>query len=117
VPGLDDLATAMPAILDAEKAELLRQPTALRNQLTRPVQTIEQARKGAARLPWTEVVLRLLGSELSVAGIGDALYVSRNTVKTHARDLPQARRHDTSCCGRSGEGASVAVSRRRVNAQ
>jgi prolyl-tRNA synthetase len=57
--GLDDLATAMPAILDAEQAELLRQATTLRNRLTRPVRTIEQAlewaREGAARVPWTEV--------------------------------------------------------------
>ena len=43
----------MPAILDAEQAELVRQATELRDRLTRPVQTIEeareQARKGAAR--------------------------------------------------------------------
>ena len=40
-------------------------------------------------------VLRLLGTELSVAEIGEQLYVSRNTVKTHVRgDLPQARRRN-----------------------
>ncbi len=32
-------------------------------------------------------VLRLLGSELSIAGIGDELFVSRNTVKTHVRGI------------------------------
>jgi LuxR family transcriptional regulator, maltose regulon positive regulatory protein len=32
-------------------------------------------------------VLRLLGSELSVAQIGDELYISRNTVKTHVRGI------------------------------
>jgi len=32
-------------------------------------------------------VLRLLGSELSIAEIGDQLYVSRNTVKTHVRGI------------------------------
>lgn len=32
-------------------------------------------------------VLRLLGSELSVAEIGDELYISRNTVKTHVRTI------------------------------
>jgi LuxR family transcriptional regulator, maltose regulon positive regulatory protein len=32
-------------------------------------------------------VLRLLGSELSIAQIGDQLYVSRNTVKTHVRGI------------------------------
>jgi prolyl-tRNA synthetase len=54
--GLDELASAMPAILDAEQAELMRQATELRDRLTRTVQTIddarEQAREGAARLPW-----------------------------------------------------------------
>jgi LuxR family maltose regulon positive regulatory protein len=51
--------------------------------------------KGARRSP-VEVdelsaremaVLRLLGSELSIAEIGDQLYVSRNTVKTHVRAI------------------------------
>ena len=32
-------------------------------------------------------VLRLLGSELSVAEIGEELYISRNTVKTHVRGI------------------------------
>ena len=32
-------------------------------------------------------VLRLLGSELSVAQIGEELYISRNTVKTHVRGI------------------------------
>jgi LuxR family maltose regulon positive regulatory protein len=32
-------------------------------------------------------VLRLLGSELSIAEIGDQLYISRNTVKTHVRGI------------------------------
>jgi prolyl-tRNA synthetase len=46
----------MPAILEGEQAELLRQATELRDRLTRPVTTIdtarEQGREGAARLPW-----------------------------------------------------------------
>jgi prolyl-tRNA synthetase len=53
---LDDLASAMPAILEPEQAELARQATELRDRLTRTVQTIEeareQAREGAARLRW-----------------------------------------------------------------
>jgi prolyl-tRNA synthetase len=59
---LDSLASAIPEILEAEQAELLRQATELRERLTRPVRTIEeaaeQARAGAARLPWA-----LLGPE------------------------------------------------------
>ena len=54
--ALDGLARAMPAILDAQQDELLRQATALRDRLTTPVTTIEeaveQARTGAARIPW-----------------------------------------------------------------
>jgi hypothetical protein len=53
---LDGLADAMAAILAAEKAGLLRHATALRDRLTRPVGTIEeaaeQARDVAARVPW-----------------------------------------------------------------
>jgi prolyl-tRNA synthetase len=54
--ALDDLARAMPAILEAEQAELLQQARELRDRLTRPVRTIDEARKqareGAARIPW-----------------------------------------------------------------
>jgi prolyl-tRNA synthetase len=60
--ALDGLASTMPEILAAEQAELLRQATELRDRLTRPVRTVEeaaeQARDGAARLPWAR-----LGSE------------------------------------------------------
>jgi prolyl-tRNA synthetase len=60
--ALDSLANTMPATLEAEQAELLRQATELRDARTRPVRTIEeaveQARDGAARLPWA-----LLGPE------------------------------------------------------
>jgi prolyl-tRNA synthetase len=71
---LDELASAMPAILDAEQARLLRQATELRDRLTRPVQTInealEQAREGAVRLPWnalgTAGERRLLNDGISV---------------------------------------------------
>jgi prolyl-tRNA synthetase len=46
----------MAAILAREQAELLRQATTLRDRLVRPVGTIEeaaeQARDGAARMPW-----------------------------------------------------------------
>jgi prolyl-tRNA synthetase len=46
----------MRGVLEAEHAELLRQATALRDRLTRPVRTVEEAaeqtREGAARLPW-----------------------------------------------------------------
>src|SRR5215207_6465861 len=41
--ALDGLAEAMVAILAGEQAELLRQATALRDRLTRPVRTIEEA--------------------------------------------------------------------------
>jgi LuxR family transcriptional regulator, maltose regulon positive regulatory protein len=40
-------------------------------------------------------VLRLLGSELSVAQIGEELYVSRNTVKTHVRGIYRKLDTDT----------------------
>lgn len=40
-------------------------------------------------------VLRLLGSELSVAQIGDELYISRNTVKTHVRGIYRKLDADT----------------------
>ena len=57
--ALDGLASAMPAILEREQAELLRQACELRDRLTAPVRTIdeavEQARDGAARLPWAVV--------------------------------------------------------------
>jgi prolyl-tRNA synthetase len=57
--ALDGLARAMPEILAAEQAELLRQAKELRDRQTRPVGTIEeaaeQARDGAARLPWARV--------------------------------------------------------------
>ncbi len=56
---LDELALAMPAILDAEQAELVRQAREFRDRLTRTVRTIEEAREqaheGAARLPWAAV--------------------------------------------------------------
>jgi prolyl-tRNA synthetase len=54
--ALDGLAGEMAAILAGEQAELLRQATDLRDRLLRHVDTIEeaaeQARDGAARLPW-----------------------------------------------------------------
>jgi prolyl-tRNA synthetase len=60
--ALDGLANTIPEMLEAEQAELLRQATELRERLTRPVKTIEeaaeQAGNGAARLPWA-----LLGPE------------------------------------------------------
>ena len=40
-------------------------------------------------------VLRLLGSELSIAEIGDELYISRNTVKTHVRGIYRKLDADT----------------------
>jgi prolyl-tRNA synthetase len=72
--ALDGLADAMVAILAAEQAELLRQATALRDRLVRPVCTIEeaaeQASEGAARLPWAalgpEGEQRLLDDGISV---------------------------------------------------
>src|ERR671922_629211 len=54
--ALESLARVIPAILRAEQAELLRQARALRDRLTDPAGTIdeaiEQARVGAARVPW-----------------------------------------------------------------
>lgn len=54
--ALDGLARAIPAILPAGQDELLRQARALRDRLTSPAGTIdeaiEQARVGAARVPW-----------------------------------------------------------------
>jgi len=73
--GLDELASVMPAILAAEQVELVRQATELRDRLTRTVQTIEeareQAREGAARLPWAALrpagEQRLLDDGISIA--------------------------------------------------
>ena len=49
-------------------------------------------------------VLRLLGTQLSVAQIGDELYVSRNTVKTHVRGIYRK-------LGADGRAAAVARAR------
>jgi prolyl-tRNA synthetase len=53
---LDGLARAIPGILEAEQAELLRQATDLRDRLTGDAATIpeaiERAGAGAARIPW-----------------------------------------------------------------
>jgi prolyl-tRNA synthetase len=55
--ALDGLAGAIPAILETQQAELLRQARALRDRLTSRAATIpeaiEQARAGAVRIPWT----------------------------------------------------------------
>jgi LuxR family maltose regulon positive regulatory protein len=66
---------------------------------------VERRLRGrAARSSGTEVeelsaremsVLRLLGSELSIAEIGDELYISRNTVKTHVRGIYRKLDADT----------------------
>jgi prolyl-tRNA synthetase len=72
--ALDGLAGRIPAILASEQAELLRQATELRDRLTRRVHTIEeaaeQAREGAARLPWAAIgpegERRLLAEGISV---------------------------------------------------
>ena len=40
-------------------------------------------------------VLRLLGSELSIADIGQELFISRNTVKTHVRGIYRKLDADT----------------------
>jgi prolyl-tRNA synthetase len=83
--ALDRLAEAMPGILQAEQDELLRQATALRDRLTCRVETIpeaiEQARAGAARIPWAalgpEGERRLLADGISVRCLlgedGDAI--------------------------------------------
>jgi prolyl-tRNA synthetase len=72
--ALDGLARAMPAILEAEQQELLRQAIECRERLTRRVETIEDAvahaRGGAARLPWAALgpdgERRLLADGVSV---------------------------------------------------
>jgi prolyl-tRNA synthetase len=72
--ALDRLAGRIPSILASEQAELLRQATELRDRLTCPVPSIEegaqQAREGAARLPWAlvgpEGERRLLADGISV---------------------------------------------------
>ena len=65
-------------------------------------------------------VLRLLGSQLSIAEIGDELYISRNTVKTHVRTMdpsltpiraqPRCQRRASCACSErnSGSGARLA---------
>ncbi|MDA0158953.1 proline--tRNA ligase [Solirubrobacter ginsenosidimutans] len=72
--ALDGLAQAMPAILETQQDELLRQARAFRDRLTSRVTTIgeaiEQARVGAARVPWATLGLdgerRLLEAGISV---------------------------------------------------
>ena len=56
-------------------------------------------------------VLRLLGSELSIAEIGEELFISRNTVKTHVRGI--YRKLDADDARRRGR-ASRARALRRV---
>jgi len=72
--ALDGLARAMPAILENEQDELLRQASALRDRLTGRATTIaeaiEQARSGAVRIPWAALgpdgERRLLDAGVSV---------------------------------------------------
>ena len=72
--ALDGLASAMPAILQAEQDELLRQAKALRDRLTTRVATIDEAiaqgRVGVARIPWAALgpdgERRLLDDGISV---------------------------------------------------
>src|SRR6185295_5789043 len=70
--ALDGLAQAMPAILETQQDELLRQARAYRDRLTGRVtsipEAIEQARAGAARIPW-ETVGESGEHELLEAGI------------------------------------------------
>ena len=57
--ALDGLVRAIPAILEAEQDELLRQARAVRERLTGHAatlpQALEQAHVGAARIPWAAV--------------------------------------------------------------
>jgi prolyl-tRNA synthetase len=72
--GLDDLARAIPAILQGEQDEVLRQARAFRDRLTSAATTIheavDQARPGAARIAWATVgpdeERRLLDDGISV---------------------------------------------------
>ena len=72
--ALQGLARAIPAMLEAEQDELLRQATDLRDRLTSRATTIpeaiEQTRAGAARIPWATLGLdgerRLLEDGISV---------------------------------------------------
>jgi prolyl-tRNA synthetase len=72
--ALDGLARAIPAILQAEQDDLLRQARAFRDRLTRRATTIEeaveQARVGAARIAWATLgpdgERRLLEAGISV---------------------------------------------------
>ena len=54
--ALADLAQRVPAILDEDQAELLRQATELRDGLTRPAANLQEAAElgseGFARVPW-----------------------------------------------------------------
>jgi prolyl-tRNA synthetase len=54
--ALDGLARTIPALLEAEQEDLLRQASTLRDRLTSRARTIqeaiEQARAGAVRVPW-----------------------------------------------------------------
>jgi prolyl-tRNA synthetase len=83
---IDGLAQALPGILDEQQNELFRQATDLRDRLTERVATldeaIEQARTGAARIPWSAVGVdgerRLLDAGISVrCVIGDDAIVAR----------------------------------------
>jgi LuxR family transcriptional regulator, maltose regulon positive regulatory protein len=75
----EEMLTAQPDDAQAQWARLHR----LERQLGRPL-------RGVAGEPLTEreeTVLRLLGSALSLREIGQQLFLSRNTVKTHARAI------------------------------
>ena len=62
----------------------------------RPQSTLRSAGAEAEELTAREMsVLRMLASELSLAEIGDALYVSRNTVRTHVRGIYRKLDADT----------------------
>jgi len=103
---LDDLGERpAAAALAAEASQLLAAcpdgAAAQRDRLHRLQQRLTRARPGAAGDPLTKrevTVLRLLQGTLSLREIGQELYLSPNTVKTHTRaayrKLGVSTRHD-----------------------
>ena len=70
-----------------------------------------RARRSTSSPPREMSVLRLLGSELSIAEIGDQLYISRNTVKTHVRGIYRKLDAETRAAAvDAGAGAAPALS-------
>jgi LuxR family maltose regulon positive regulatory protein len=93
--GLGDRRAAKEMLLEARLAvEACADPGVLPELVARVERRLRLVPGPASRTPYDEdltdrelAVLRLLATDLTQRGIGDALYVSFNTVKTHAKSI------------------------------